>query len=291
MLLNSLEHATSFVLDYALQRPGSGFAPTHLDGLVLWLDASDGDTLVTEAGSPDGVLSQWQDKSGNDLHASADTGAVVINTHSLKGIPVPYFDGASCLSLGTPALLDFNVGTINVDDGDQFTLFVVTGTPGDGEGALISKAHGGAYQYNMYIGGSGDLVWRIGGRSIYGAAGAGRGGWKTFRGDAGPLDMDMYIDGTSAGTTNQHEFHDVDVDVLIGGRRDLSNNTGLAQPLTGTIAEIIVYNRQLSAAEALQVEAYITAKWRARTAEHTLLMLGDSIIDAMATGDQLADII
>ena len=38
-----------------------------------------------------------------------------------------------------------------------------------------------------------------------------------------------------------------DVDVLVGARRQNSDNTGVYFPLTGDLAELIVYNRALSA--------------------------------------------
>jgi hypothetical protein len=50
---------------------GGGWAPTDLDNLELWLDASDGTTVLTDV---DGVY-QWTDKSGIGNHAIQNTGS------------------------------------------------------------------------------------------------------------------------------------------------------------------------------------------------------------------------
>jgi hypothetical protein len=42
------------------------WTPADLDGLALWLDGMDGDTVTLDG---NGNVSQWDDKSGNDSHA------------------------------------------------------------------------------------------------------------------------------------------------------------------------------------------------------------------------------
>jgi len=58
---------------------------------ALWLDAADAST-ITESG---GVVSQWDDKSGNDRHAVQATSAnkPTTGTRSLNGLNVLDFDG------------------------------------------------------------------------------------------------------------------------------------------------------------------------------------------------------
>ena len=49
----------------------AAFTPASLSGLTLWYDPSDAAT-ITESG---GAVSQVDDKSGNDYHATQATGA------------------------------------------------------------------------------------------------------------------------------------------------------------------------------------------------------------------------
>lgn len=69
------------------------FAPNHLPGLQLWLDASDIST-ITESG---GSVSQWNDKSGNAYHVSQGVGAnqPVTNSVFLNGLNTIDFDGSN----------------------------------------------------------------------------------------------------------------------------------------------------------------------------------------------------
>lgn len=51
---------------------GSGFVPTDITGCVLWLDGSDDDVFTYSSGV---IVSQWDDKSGEDNHATQGTAA------------------------------------------------------------------------------------------------------------------------------------------------------------------------------------------------------------------------
>jgi hypothetical protein len=64
--------------DAVVQVAALPFAPDDLSGLQLWLDASDASTLydATTGGSlvaADGGVARWEDKSGNDRHATQGT--------------------------------------------------------------------------------------------------------------------------------------------------------------------------------------------------------------------------
>ncbi len=59
------------------------FSPADISGLVLWLDASDASTITETAGA----VSQWDDKSGEDNHATQTTEALkpTTNSNTLNG--------------------------------------------------------------------------------------------------------------------------------------------------------------------------------------------------------------
>src|SRR3990167_8616268 len=63
------------------------------EGLKLWLDASDTSTITSSGG----LVSQWNDKSGNNNHAIQGTGAAQPGTGTVKqgGKNVITFDGTA----------------------------------------------------------------------------------------------------------------------------------------------------------------------------------------------------
>jgi len=89
----------------------------------LWLDASDNTTIL--AGISDNVY-QWQDKSGNDLHAEQSTAALQPTTGSraLNGLNVLNF---SAQSLAT----SFNINRPNTPDLSVFAVFAQDMTTGN----------------------------------------------------------------------------------------------------------------------------------------------------------------
>lgn len=80
---------------------GSAFDPSQLDGLELWLDAADTNTVL-HATDPvvasDGeTVRQWLDKSGNDRHANQATGISqpLLDSDGLGSKPALVFDGSN----------------------------------------------------------------------------------------------------------------------------------------------------------------------------------------------------
>jgi len=81
---DELEDAAGNDLDTSFALPAvtalEVFAPTNLNGLVLWLDATDASTIAESSGS----VSQWDDKSGNSNNAAQSSAA-----------EKPVYDGSS----------------------------------------------------------------------------------------------------------------------------------------------------------------------------------------------------
>lgn len=76
------------------------FAPNAISGLQLWLDAADSSTLydATTGGSlvaADGTVKRWEDKSGNDRHATEGTNGPQRKTAIQGGKDVLRFDGSN----------------------------------------------------------------------------------------------------------------------------------------------------------------------------------------------------
>jgi len=81
--------ACLIALSAGLPGGGTAFGSPPTDGLALWLDAADADTIFAEAGK----VSQWQDKSVNERHANqtSDANRGTLLSNALAGKPVVDF--------------------------------------------------------------------------------------------------------------------------------------------------------------------------------------------------------
>ena len=235
-----------------LLRPrATGFNPRSISGLAAWWDASDAASITTVSGA----VSQWNDKSGNSVHATQTTAnnRPVNNSQTLNGRAVMTFDGSNDIMSFT--------GTARTDE----TQFVVV-------------------RNNM-------LAGVVSTQQILGDASSGFGLIAVIKNE-GSLNNDLlaYCGGFSIGTTAaryqfpaNNPFGPAVVSAIrssaSGGilRTDgvqratctTSNSYALARiggvgasyPLNGYIAEIVIYSRALSVADVQRVERYLGTKW------------------------------
>ena len=93
-LIPSLENPTSRAFTSPFVSAGTPpFTPASISGLALWLDAADTATITQSSG----LVSQWNDKSGNARHATQATGAnqPVTNTRTIGGRNAIEWTGAT----------------------------------------------------------------------------------------------------------------------------------------------------------------------------------------------------
>lgn len=230
-------------------------------GQVLWLDGADattvldgdGDNAATGTGGSNngfsGSVRTWVDKSGSGFNVTNSTAAQQpgYNATGLNGKGVLTFDGTT----------DRLVNAGAVVPGDDVTMFIV---------------------FNRTTAASRDAVFELGNGSSRNAV---------FLNDAsGPNKVGYYANSTfynSSGnyTTNNYDvmtvIHDVNtinmwrngVNQFSGTGLLRSSTTGIyigddsssGDQLQGNIAEIIVYNRDLTADERHDVETYLAGKW------------------------------
>lgn len=219
----------------------STFDPLSLSP-ALWLDADDASTFSYSSGV---VVSQWNDKSGNARHVSP-TGAGPSRNATYGSRTAVYFPGtdsgqgcrtASATSIAAP-----------------FFIFVVAAI----QGATRTKArlvcHRTTGNFQTLIGEN-----TCNGSSYAGTAFATQGSVPstgvlqqlTFRADG----ASSYSrgNGTSGSTTN---IGSTGLDLVMIGVTGAGAN-----PLTGDIAEVLVYPSALSDSDRNAVEAYLKAKW------------------------------
>jgi hypothetical protein len=235
-----------------LLRPlATGFTPRNISGLAAWWDASDAASITTVSGR----VSQWNDKSGNGVHATQTTAnnRPVNTSQTLNGRAVMTFDGSNDLMSFT--------GTARTDE----TQFVVV------RNNMVASA--------------------VSNQQILGDASSGFGVTAVIKNDGSTnSDVFTHCGGFSLGTTSaryqfpaNNPFGPAVVSAIrssaSGGilRTDgvqratctTSNSYALARiggvgsslPLNGYIAEIVIYSRALSVADVQRVERYLGTKW------------------------------
>jgi len=238
-----------------ITRSGGGVAPfSPLDlSPALWLDASDTATITQAAGA----VSQWNDKSGNGRHVTQGSASLqpTTNTRTMNGLNVIDFDGTSDL-LNIPFSLyslPNNSNTIfAVYSVDNTTIHhrILNATQANGSRLLTSIFYTGAKSdFSVINNTSATFVSMVIPKNTS-AHIAGQ----LYDGIGGVASLTPFFDGVKAPSGAGGNAASVDA-FSIG-----------AQPLgyyylDGVIAEIIIYNRLLSNAEANRVGAYAAAKW------------------------------
>lgn len=81
----------------------AAFDPTTLPNLALWLDASDAASITSSSG----LVSQWDDKSGNGRHVTASsTARPTTGAHTQNSRNVLEFNGSSNVMVSTGSIQD-----------------------------------------------------------------------------------------------------------------------------------------------------------------------------------------
>ena len=235
--------------------------PLSVEGLVAWYDGE-----LSPITSSGGSVSQWNDISGNENHAFQSLGSSQPTTSAttLNGKNVIDFDGSEVLEM--PSAL------YSIPDGPN-TIFVVvktntTGTLSSIE-APISFTESTFFRRGVQYTTTDNQV-----RSSNSVTGSGSPFANQenvlvnefnifttrYEGPAGSGSSTLYQDfsynsNTVVQSVNGSNEDGID-EATIGAQ-----NTGLAQPLDGSIAVILIYDRFLSLDEKRKVENYLSARW------------------------------
>jgi len=255
-------------------RPGSAFTPKSISGLALWLDGSDASTLYTTDAGPvtavsapteisgcmgwwdasdaasitqsDGLVSQWNDKSGNNRHAAASGGArPTLTAGGLNGRSVVTFDGTDDQMLISSGFLQVPNATIlsvfKYNSGQYGGIISSALQPTDDSSPRL-VIHNGFFRTFGYSNFSdtpqGTSPTLVTGRVQAGASSIFQSGLLA--------DADAASGSLTTGSTQ----------TAIGSYR-----TNAGNHLNGYIAEIVVFDSALSTSDRARVEAYLAAKW------------------------------
>jgi hypothetical protein len=229
--------------------------------LQLWLDAADPATLydATSGGSlvaADGIVRRWQDKSGNDRHALESTYGPTRKTSQQNGYSALLFNGSST----------FLAGSSTPSTGNVRTVFAITKSAITSGGELFQigvkqsssfRAFTVRQSYaptNSLI--ASDLVVNnvnVNGEQLtidqYHVS--------CWRQTASTRAVQYWHNGVQKTVTGTPDSLSVGAGYFVGKSR---NNEDLGF-WNGHIAEVIIYDVELSDADRAAVESYLKVKW------------------------------
>ncbi|NUM71236.1 MAG: hypothetical protein HUU43_10335 [Ignavibacteriaceae bacterium] len=233
-----------------LQRAGVLFSPKSVPNLELWLDASDIATITKDGSN---CVSEWRDKSGNARHAVQGTALnqpLWIETGK-NGKATIRFDGSTDF---------FDSITTNKNLGTFF--FVSNGSKGTGlfnnVGRLFSKLfpNEGVFAFGNSASALTNETFTVSNNSSTSYLSTNTPidslSWKAI----GFTTTSIYINNATANIIRSDlDSGNLQVDLMLGKRGTA------AQYYTGDIAEVLFYNRTLTADEITRVSNYLVQKW------------------------------
>lgn len=227
--------------------------PVTVNGLVLWLDASDISTIIHDAGKVSKIL----DKSGKSNYAvqSVENNRPTTGIRSVAGKNVIDFDPSV-----QAQYLQF---TSNKAVSVPFTVFVVAGLDSSANQSILSRQTGAVAGHWTLIKNGGFNIFQT---YAFGSAGLASGSVKTFNSNT-----NIHCIHLAEGSTLRYSLNN---DTLSGDANTISgydNNVALKlvlgaspsgiNPMDGFIAEVLVYNKIMSVGEIGITNRYLSNKW------------------------------
>lgn len=217
----------------------AAWTPASLGGLVAWYDASDAATITSSAG----LVSQWNDKSGNARHVTSSGGdRPTTASRTQNGLNVIDFTGSDWMTVGGVTLSQpYSVCWVGRYDAGVSGVTVA-----------ISLRELGAYAPYIAVN-----EWRMFNGTILLTAsptpdtsthvffGAANGGSSVLRIDGGTTASAT----GNAGTANGERIN-------LGA----ANSAGVA-PFDGFICEVVISTGALTGTDLSSLENYMKTKW------------------------------
>lgn len=276
-LLPKLLGASSLLTLLAL--PTIAQTLTVTEGLTLWLKA---DTGITAEAS--GAVTAWTDQSGNENHAAQPDAALAptLVTDALNAKPVLRFDG-------TDDFLEVADSESLSGTGDITSFFVIKFDDFATFRAVWGKTAGnlpGPTDYYTVPNTGIPTLYRGNGSSAGLASFTGtplRAGayFVAGFGTEGDQASHFFADQVTATGTLTADVFDADTALLIGTRGDQFTR------LKGDLAEVLIYDRALSASERVLVAGYLAAKYNIQNLPPSVALARTPADASVATGTTL----
>jgi hypothetical protein len=222
------------------------------DGLIMWLDADDDTTFSYSSGT---TVSQWRDKSGFNYHM-APVGSAPTRNAFLNSRKVLAFTNTQDIQNG---VIDLRTSPYTIFVVDRYT------SPSSGTGRILTSNGG----YNNWLLGhwASEVNKYYANGWIYSTYVALDTNWKLYLGDWGGPSNDLanfYGAGTAIATNSADAS---------AGPWTLGINANSGERSNCEAAEIIVFNRLLTATERRLVHTYLGQKWGISNTDRTLMDL------------------
>jgi len=210
------------------------------DGLLLWLDATDAESLTLDGDFVD----QWNDKSGNDNHAFPvfDGGAPVWTADAMNGQPSVRFAGETADGL---VMEDFFLDT------RPYTAFIVNQYWGDTQGRTLQGTDGNNWLLGLWNGSVGHFA----------------SGWVSNPQPLAQTNFVYVADAVGTETessffVNNTNFTDDSAPLGIPGSLAIGGGGSFpAEVSDSDVSEVIFYDRALSEAELGTMRTYLYEKY------------------------------
>ena len=241
--------------------------PTDLpvkNGLVMWMDAADDTTFSYSSGT---TVSQWRDKSGSNYHmtpvSAGPTRNAFLNSRKVLAFTTAQQIWNSSINLVTSA----------------YTVFCVTRLSGTTPSRVLSTQYTGNLGGNWLLGHWGGYVnqYFAEGWIAYTAYAADN-TWRMYMGDWGGPSNDT-ADAFSNGTSIRNQPSADASAGPLGLGINISNEVSTCEA-----AEIVVFNRVLSATERKQVHTYLGQKWGISNTDRSAINLAGGFTNPWLLG-------
>jgi hypothetical protein len=219
------------------------FKPNKLSGCVIWLDAA---TLFLADGT---AVPSWPNKGTGPQPTLLGSPAPVVRVNALNGLPVIRITGGAG---------QYRFAATGADT--TYTIVYVARRWSTRAGRVIAANYSAATTPNTLYGfwsTNFDNAYAEGWLATPGPNGiTATLGWKLYSADATTSAARLFSNGNLWGTTTAAPAKGLAGTLCIGGYDD-----GHSEDADCEVAEVAVYNRQLSDSERQQVEGYLRTKW------------------------------
>ena len=227
---------------------GDALLPNLLPNLTLWLDASDGSTIMESGNS----VSAWSDKSENGNDATQGTPGLQpnTNTNTQNSRNVITYNGSNSLSLAS--------GVYSIPNGSN-TLFAVCKTNNStAQQRVLNMTTTNSSDYGLiYTPTVGEVIYynNLSGLGVA-ATGVSDTNYNIFSCWRDGTDVSISVNGGAASANNTRGGDVPAIDEASLGAFQTSANF-----LDGDIAEVIIYSRLLTTPEITAINQYLSNKW------------------------------
>lgn len=258
----------------------SGFNPKWISGLQLWYDAADSNTLFSGStgstlATPSGSVGRWEDKSGNNWHATQSAVAnqpLRITGSLFNGLDTVRFDGNDTLVLASQAygvtknkneVSFFVVAATDRKASNGDFLYISTGTSAN-TGRLVLR--------NLGVSRVQPLIRRLDtspatNLNYYRVVPSGSLNLYSLRMKFNVSASSFVANGTEQplSTNNVPASWSGSIENTDSGVINIGSTNATANFMQGNMGEILFYDRYLTDIERRSIERYLLRKWNIRS--------------------------